>query len=80
TLPWPFTKSQAAPEHSPDNLERSRNQSDDPKRSLNAFFTHYSTPGISPPSARIDSKLKIQERRPIRPWHLWKYGLLAATK
>ncbi|ESK92686.1 putative lipase esterase from carbohydrate esterase family ce10 [Moniliophthora roreri MCA 2997] len=80
TLPWPFNKPGATPERSQDNFEHSRSQSDDPKRSLNAFLTHYSTPGISPPSARIDSKLKIQERRPIRPWHLWKYGLLAATK
>lgn len=41
---------------------------------------HYSTPGISPPSARVDPKLRISERRPPRVWEYWKYAVVAATK
>ncbi|KIL60784.1 hypothetical protein M378DRAFT_130353 [Amanita muscaria Koide BX008] len=41
---------------------------------------HYSTPGITPPSARIDPKLKLQSRRPVRLWEWWKYGVFMATK
>ncbi|PFH52271.1 hypothetical protein AMATHDRAFT_140379 [Amanita thiersii Skay4041] len=41
---------------------------------------HYSTPGVSPPSARVDPKLKLQPRRPIRLWDWWKYGMVVATK
>ena len=41
---------------------------------------YYATPGIPPPSARVDPKLKLQPRRPVRLWHWWKYGLLVATK
>ncbi|KAF9270689.1 alpha/beta-hydrolase [Marasmius fiardii PR-910] len=76
-IPWPFSTSQSSPETDSDHLDA---HSEDPKRPLTAFLTHYSTPGIPPPSARIDSGLKIQQRQPIRIWHLWKYGLLAAMK
>ncbi|KAF5323605.1 hypothetical protein D9611_005577 [Ephemerocybe angulata] len=41
---------------------------------------HYSTPGITPPSARIDSKLKLAARRPPRVWEYWKYAAVAASK
>ncbi|KAL0581087.1 hypothetical protein V5O48_000981 [Marasmius crinis-equi] len=81
TLPWPF-KTCDASSSSPENVEESETEphSEDSKRPLTAFLRHYSTPGVSPPSARIDSSLKIQQRQPIRVWHLWKYGLLAAVK
>ncbi|KAL0068594.1 hypothetical protein AAF712_004309 [Marasmius tenuissimus] len=81
TLPWPFKTCSDSLPSSPEKSEtQPDSHSEDPKRSLTVFLRHYSTPGVSPPSARIDSSLKIQERRPIRVWHLWKYGVLAAMK
>jgi hypothetical protein len=44
------------------------------------FLRHYATPGITPPSARVDPKLKIQPRRPLRIWDIWKYGVVAVSK
>lgn len=41
---------------------------------------HYATPGITPPSARVNPKLKIQPRRPLRIWDVWKYGLVVVSK
>ncbi|KAK2461449.1 hypothetical protein APHAL10511_005912 [Amanita phalloides] len=41
---------------------------------------HYATPGIPPPSARVDTSLKLQPRRPVRLWDWWKYAMLVATK
>lgn len=41
---------------------------------------HYATPGITPPSARVNPKLKIQPRRPLRIWDVWKYGLAVVSK
>jgi acetyl esterase/lipase len=41
---------------------------------------YYSTPGITPPSARVDPKLKLQPRRPPRLWEWWKYGVFVAVK
>ncbi|KAK7058523.1 hypothetical protein VNI00_002159 [Paramarasmius palmivorus] len=80
TLPWPFKPSSSAPEKPLAHSDHSHSQSEEHKPPLHTILRHYSTPGVSPPSARIDSKLKIQERRPIRPWHLWKYGVVAAAK
>ena len=44
------------------------------------FLHHYATPGITPPSARVNPKLKIQPRRPLRIWDIWKYGVVAVSK
>ncbi|KAG5340918.1 Monoterpene epsilon-lactone hydrolase [Termitomyces sp. T112] len=48
------------------------------------FFTssllHYATPGITPPSARVNPKLKIEPRRPLRIWDIWKLGLVVVSK
>lgn len=41
---------------------------------------HYSTPGVAPPSARIDPKLKLAARRPPRVWEYWKFAAVAASK
>jgi hypothetical protein len=41
---------------------------------------HFATPGIIPPSARVDPKLKIQPRQPLRIWDIWKYGVVAVAK
>lgn len=48
---------------------------------VSALLPHFASPGIPPPSARIDPTLKIgQPQPPIRLWHIWKYGWLAAGK
>jgi len=40
---------------------------------------HYET-GSPPPSARVDPKLKLQPRRPLRLWDYWKFGIIVAAK
>ncbi|EAU92583.1 esterase [Coprinopsis cinerea okayama7 len=50
------------------------------KRSPTDALSFYSTPGIAPPSARIDPKLKVPPRRPPRFWEYWKFAAVAATK
>jgi hypothetical protein len=41
---------------------------------------HYNTPGVYPPSARVDPKLKRQHRRPLHLWEYWKYPAFLALK
>ncbi|KAF5385349.1 hypothetical protein D9615_001202 [Tricholomella constricta] len=41
---------------------------------------YYATPGVTPPSARVNPKLKIQPRRPLRIWDVWKYGVVVVSK
>lgn len=65
---WPFRATVDVVDNNEDDVDTT------------ASLHHYSTPGRSPPSARVDPKRKLQERRPIRLWHLWKYGLVAASK
>jgi hypothetical protein len=81
TLPWPF--------HQPESTDGAGEYSQDIEANLKApalqqplasFLYHYTTPGKSPPSARVDPKIKVQVPPPVRLWHLWKYGLVAATK
>ncbi|KIY73560.1 hypothetical protein CYLTODRAFT_365646 [Cylindrobasidium torrendii FP15055 ss-10] len=40
----------------------------------------YTTPGVSPASARISTSLEIAARPPFRPWHYYKYGWALASK
>ena len=40
---------------------------------------YYET-GSPPPSARVDPKLKLQPRRPLRLWDYWKFGIIVAAK
>jgi len=48
---------------------------------ISALLPHFASPGIPPPSARVDPTLKIgQPGPPIRLWDIWKYGWLAAGK
>ncbi|KAG6878133.1 hypothetical protein C0993_011847 [Termitomyces sp. T159_Od127] len=48
------------------------------------FFTssllHFATPGVTPPSARVNPKLKIEPRHPLRIWDFWKFGLVVVSK
>ncbi|KAF8971680.1 Alpha/Beta hydrolase protein [Flammula alnicola] len=66
--PWFFTpKRLQTPEEQP--TQRSPAQS----------LLHYET-GSPPPSARVDPKLKLQPRRPLRLWDYWKFGVIVAAK
>lgn len=48
---------------------------------ISALLPHFASPGIPPPSARVDPTLKIdQPGPPMRLWDIWKYGWLAAGK
>ncbi|KAH8835575.1 Alpha/Beta hydrolase protein [Flagelloscypha sp. PMI_526] len=42
--------------------------------------SHYATPGISPPSARVNPRIVLQESPPVHLWDLWKYGLVVTKK
>ena len=48
---------------------------------ISALLPHFASPGIPPPSARVDPTLKIgQPDPPVRLWDIWKYGWLVAGK
>lgn len=49
------------------------------KPSVSTLLRHYETPGIPPPSARVDPALKT-EAQTTKLWHVWKYGAAAAGK
>ncbi|KAF9567818.1 alpha/beta-hydrolase, partial [Agrocybe pediades] len=49
------------------------------QRSPAQSLLHYET-GSPPPSARVDPKLKLQPRRPLRLWDYWKFGFIVASK
>jgi hypothetical protein len=69
SLPWPFPRSTDTEKPTPSL-----------KRSPSALLHYYATPGVPPPSARLDPSLKQRESQPIRIWDLWRYGLIAASK
>ena len=69
SLPWPLSRSDQ-PELPISPLSQSPS----------ALLHYYATPGIPPPSARLDPRLKPRETQPIRFWDLWRYGLIAASK
>ncbi|KAF8167393.1 hypothetical protein B0H34DRAFT_15171 [Crassisporium funariophilum] len=49
------------------------------QRSPDQSLLHYET-GSPPPSARVDRKLKLKPRRPLRIWDYWKFGAIVAAK
>lgn len=49
------------------------------QRSQTQSLLHYET-GSPPPSARVDPKIKLQPRRPLRVWDYWKVGFIVAAK
>lgn len=77
-LPWPLNRWYSPP--ADDEDQGFDAVLHDVKEPVSTSLIHYATPGKSPPSARVDSKLKAQQRRPVRLWHMWKYGLVAASK
>jgi len=50
------------------------------RQSPTLSLKHYSTPGVSPPSARVNPKLKLQPRQPLHLWEYWKYAAFLAVK
>lgn len=70
SLPWPLYSLFHVEESAPPPR----------KRSLSTLLHHYETPGISPPSSRINPALKRQETQPIRIWDVWKYAVMLAFK
>ncbi|KAJ6575385.1 Alpha/Beta hydrolase protein [Mycena capillaripes] len=70
SLPWPLSFS-TSPDRPPEP------PTPPPKQ---PSLHHYAKPGIAPPSARVDPTLRVSERRPVRLWHLWKYGLVVVSK
>jgi len=60
---------------------KSPKSSASPTPDMSTLLSHFASPGIPPPSARVDPTLKIgQPGPPIRLWDIWKYGWLAAGK
>lgn len=49
-------------------------------KSLSTLLPDYETPGILPPSARIDRTLRPQDQRPWNLWDMWKYPAFAVGK
>ena len=49
------------------------------QRSPAQSLLHYQS-NTFPPSARVDPKLRLQPRRPLRLWDYWKFGAFVATK
>ncbi|KAJ6504358.1 Alpha/Beta hydrolase protein [Mycena vulgaris] len=68
-LPWPLSAAKHVEAPPPPPEEQTR-----------PSLHHYARPGVAPPSARIEPTLKVAERRPVRLWHLWKYGLVVVSK
>lgn len=48
-------------------------------RSPSQSLLHYE-PGLTPPSARVNPKLKLKPRRPLRIWEYWKIAPILAAK
>lgn len=49
------------------------------QRSPAQSLLHYQS-NAPPPSARVDPKLRLQPRAPLRLWDYWKFGVFVATK
>lgn len=49
------------------------------QRSPAQSLLHYQS-NAPPPSARVDPKLRLQPRRPLRLWDYWKFGAFVASK
>jgi len=70
SLPWPLYSLFHVEESAPPAR----------KKSLSTLLRQYETPGVSPPSSRINPALKRQESQPIRIWDFWKYPAMLAYK
>lgn len=65
----------------PTSSSKSPKSPSSPAPDVSALLPHFASPGIPPPSARVDPTLKIdQPDPPVRLWDIWKYGWLAAGK
>ncbi|KAH7914723.1 Alpha/Beta hydrolase protein [Hygrophoropsis aurantiaca] len=50
------------------------------KKAISNLLRDYDTPGVFPPSARIDRTLKVQDNFRIKLWDAWKYPAFAVNK
>ncbi|KAF9245879.1 Alpha/Beta hydrolase protein [Melanogaster broomeanus] len=50
------------------------------RKSVISLLAHYDTPGVSPPSARIDRSLKLQQPNSIKLRDAWRYPIFAVNK
>ncbi|KAH7923234.1 alpha/beta-hydrolase [Leucogyrophana mollusca] len=50
------------------------------KKSLSNLLRDYETPGVFPPSARIDISLRMQDTFQMKLWDAWKYPAFAVNK
>jgi hypothetical protein len=87
-LPWPFGSSYHD-DHDSDSDPSTTKQPDavtapisptTARTSLFSLLQHYDSPGVPPPSARVDPLLNQEIRKPLRIFDLWKYGYMVATK
>ncbi|KAH7886030.1 Alpha/Beta hydrolase protein [Phlebopus sp. FC_14] len=50
------------------------------RKSVTSLLRDYDTPGVFPPSARIDRTLKLQNSYSLKFWDAWKYPAFAVNK
>ncbi|KAF8846132.1 alpha/beta-hydrolase [Paxillus ammoniavirescens] len=50
------------------------------RKSVTTLLHDYDTPGVFPPSARIDRSLKLQQQNLIKLWDAWRYPIFAVNK
>ncbi|KAF8140503.1 Alpha/Beta hydrolase protein [Boletus edulis] len=51
-----------------------------PRESVIDLIRNFDSPGVFPPSARIDRSLKYQDQDSINLWNAWKYPVFAVNK
>lgn len=71
----PFSLTRAARTVAKDNARPHPQLTQDPKS-----LVHYKTPGVAPPSARVDCAVREYDRPPLSIWQWWKYPALVAYK
>lgn len=49
-------------------------------KSVINLLRNFDSPGVFPPSARVDRSLKLQQQDPINLWNAWKYPVFAVNK
>ncbi|KAG9314143.1 Alpha/Beta hydrolase protein [Chiua virens] len=50
------------------------------RKSITNLLCDFDSPGVSPPSARIDPSLKLRQEDALRLWDAWRYPIFAVNK
>lgn len=50
------------------------------RKSVTHLLRDFDSPGVFPPSARIDLSLKSQQQDSIKLWDVWRYPIFAVNK